>query len=70
MLNGCGDVTAALFLGRLLGGEDLPDALAATAASMFAVIDTTLRLGRYELALVAARDELVRPSRVFTPRRL
>jgi pyridoxine kinase len=70
VLNGCGDVTAALFLGRLLGGEDLPDALAATAASMFAVIDTTLRLGRYELALVAARDELVRPSRVFTPRRL
>lgn len=70
MLNGCGDVTAALFLGRLLLGADLPDALAATAASMFAVIDTTLRLGRYELALVAARDELARPSRSFTPRRL
>jgi pyridoxine kinase len=70
MLNGCGDVTAALFLGRLLLGDDLPGALAATAASMFAVIDTTLRLGRYELALVAARDELARPSRVFTPRRL
>jgi pyridoxine kinase len=70
VLNGCGDVTAAVFLGRLLLGEALPDALAATAASMFAVIETTLRLGRYELALVAARDELVRPSRVFTPRRL
>jgi pyridoxine kinase len=70
MLNGCGDVTAALFLGRLLLGDDLPGALAATAASMFAVIDTTLRLGRYELALVAARDELARPSRGFAPRRL
>jgi pyridoxine kinase len=68
--NGCGDVTAALFLGRLLGGESLPDALAATAASMFAVIETTVRLGRYELALVAAREELARPSRVFAARRV
>ena len=69
-LNGCGDVTAALFLGRLLNGESLPDALAAAAASMFAVIETTVRLGRYELALVPARDELAHPSRTFTPRRL
>jgi pyridoxine kinase len=69
-LNGCGDVTAALFLGRLLLGESLERALAATAASMFAVIDTTVRLGRYELALVAAREELARPSRVFAARRI
>jgi pyridoxine kinase len=70
MLNGCGDVTAALFLGRLLGGESLADALALTAASMFAVIETTVAAGRYELALVAAREELARPSRVFAPVRL
>ena len=70
MLNGCGDVTAALFLGRLLTGESLADALAHTAASMFAVIETTVGLGRYELALVAARHELAKPSRMFTPRRV
>jgi pyridoxine kinase len=70
MLNGCGDVTAALFLARLLRGESLPDALAMTAAAIFAVIETTLRLGRYELALVAAQDELASPSRSFTPVRL
>jgi pyridoxine kinase len=69
-LNGCGDVTAALFLGHLLGGDSLAEALAATAASMFAVIKTTVALGRYELALVASRGELVRPSRIFTPRRV
>jgi len=69
-LNGCGDVTAALFLGRLLNGESLADALAATAASMFAVIETTVRLGRYELALVASREGLARPSRVFAARRI
>jgi pyridoxine kinase len=70
MLNGCGDVTAALFLGHLLNGETLPEALARTAASMFAVIETTVDLGRYELALVASREELARPSRAFAARRI
>ena len=70
MLNGCGDVTAALFLGHLLNGASLADALAQTAASMLAVIETTLGLGRYELALVAAREELSRPSRVLKARRI
>ena len=70
MLNGCGDVTAALFLAHLLRGEARPDALALTAASIFAVIETTLRLDRYELALVAAQRELAEPSRRFAPRRV
>jgi pyridoxine kinase len=70
MLNGCGDVTAALFLGRLLRGESLPDALALTAASMHGIIEATMRLGRYELALVAAQEELVTPSLRVTAQRL
>ena len=70
MLNGCGDVTAALFLARMLRGESLPEALAATAAAMFQLIETTTRLDRYELALVAAQDELVAPSRSFELQRL
>jgi pyridoxine kinase len=70
MLNGCGDVTAALFLGRLLRGESLGDALARTAASMYGVIETTMRLGRYELALVAAQEELVAPSLRVVPQTL
>jgi pyridoxine kinase len=70
MLNGCGDVTAALFLGRLLSGANVRAALAAAAASMFAVIETTVGLGRYELALVASRHELAQPSRKFEPRRI
>jgi hypothetical protein len=37
---------------------------------MFTVIETTVGLGRYELALVASREELARPSRVFPARRL
>lgn len=70
MLNGCGDVTAALFLAHLLRGASLKDALGLTAAAMFAVLDTTARLGRDELALVAAQDELVAPSRPFPVLRL
>jgi pyridoxine kinase len=70
MLNGCGDVTAALFLGNLLNGASVADALARTAGTMFAVIETTVGFGRYELALVAAREELARPSRLFKPRRV
>jgi len=70
MLNGCGDVTAALFLAHHLRGANLDEALGLTAAAMFALIETTARLGRYELALVAAQDELVAPSRHFPVRRL
>lgn len=70
MLNGCGDVTAALFLGRLLRGESLADALALTASAMFALIEETVRLDRYELALVTAQDQLIAPARVFPARRL
>ena len=64
-LNGCGDVTAALFLAHLLLGARLDDALSLTASAIFAVIETTQALGRYELALVAAQDELVAPQRRF-----
>ncbi len=69
-LNGCGDVTAALFLAHLLRGAALPDALSLTASSIFAVIAETARLGRYELALVAAQEELVAPSHRFPPMRV
>jgi pyridoxine kinase len=69
-LNGCGDVTAALFLAHLLRGQSLPDALALTASSIFAIIETTAREERYELALVAAQDELLAPTRRFAPRQL
>lgn len=69
-LNGCGDVTAALFLGHLLQDLSLAEALSLTAASMFAVIETTVQLGRYELALIASRDELTRPRRPLAARRI
>jgi pyridoxine kinase len=67
---GCGDAVAALFLGRLLQGRTVPEALAATAAAIYAVIETTIADGGGELALIAAQDELVMPSRKVELRRL
>ena len=69
-LNGCGDVTAALFLAHLLRGRSLPEALALTASAIFAVIEATAGARRYELALVAVQDELAAPSRRFVPTQL
>ena len=67
---GCGDTVAALFLGWLLKGKSLPDALATTIAAIYVVIEATMRSGNGELALVAAQDELVAPSRPVSVLRL
>jgi pyridoxine kinase len=67
---GCGDAVAALFLGWLLKGKPVPDALAATIAAIYGVIEATMRSGGGELALVAAQEELVSPSRTVAVRRL
>ncbi len=67
---GAGDLTAAVFLARLLRSGDVPTALAETAAAVFGVLRITIELGRSELALVQAQDELVSPSQIFPVMRL
>lgn len=67
--NGSGDVTAALFTAHLLA-TDAPTALGRTAASVFALLDTTLRSGERELRLVAAQDAFVDPPRSFEVERI
>ena len=67
---GCGDAMAALFLGWLLKGKPLPEALALTVAAIWGVVQATAEAGGGELALVAAQDELVAPTRKFLPQRL
>jgi pyridoxine kinase len=64
---GSGDVTAAIFLATVLRAWDLPRTLAHTAAVIYGVLKITNDLGRTELALIAAQDELIhafRPVRV------
>jgi pyridoxine kinase len=66
---GCGDAVAALFLARLLQGRPLAEALTLTVASVYGLVEATMR-GGGELALVAAQDEIVAPSRTFAPHKL
>jgi pyridoxine kinase len=69
-VNGAGDAVAALFLGHYLLTRDAEKALAATAASIFAIIEATHAAGSRELQLVAAQDTLVTPHRRFTAERV
>lgn len=63
--NGAGDVVAALFLATYIETMNVARALADTAARIFAVFDATHRAGGRELALVAAQEEIAKPSRRF-----
>jgi pyridoxine kinase len=67
---GSGDLTAAIFLATLLRAWDLPRTLAHTAAVIYGVLKITNGLGRSELALIAAQDELIHPSHAFKPVRV
>jgi pyridoxine kinase len=67
---GCGDAVAALFLGWLLKCRPLPEALSATIAAIYGVIEATTHSSDGELALVAAQDELVSPSRSVSLQKL
>jgi pyridoxine kinase len=68
--NGAGDCTAALYLGHFLKLRDPAAALAATAASIFAVFEATLAEGTRELALIDAQEALVTPGRLFSAERV
>jgi pyridoxine kinase len=68
--NGCGDVTAALYLAHLRGTGSPGAALAATTASVFAVLEATIAAGTREIALVAAQDAIASPPATFEARRL
>ena len=65
VFQGAGDLTAAVFLARLLQSGDPADAVGRTAAVVYGVLEVTAGSGRRELQLVAAQDQLVAPSRSF-----
>jgi pyridoxine kinase len=67
---GSGDITAATFLATLLRLQDLPQALAHTAAVIYGLLTVTDDLGLSELALIAAQEEFIRPSHGFDVVRL
>ncbi len=68
--NGCGDVTAALYLAHLLTTRSPAEALARTTSSVFAILEATLAAGTREIRLVAAQDAIAGPPMTFEARRL
>ena len=68
--NGCGDVTAALYLAHLHTTGSPAQALAATTSSVFAVLEATLAAGTREIALVAAQEAIAHPAATFEVRQL
>jgi pyridoxine kinase len=64
-VNGAGDATAALFLGHLLRGAALAEALLKTAEAVYAVLEETHRTGSREIRLVSAQESIVEPPRRF-----
>ena len=63
--NGAGDSVAALFLGHLLQGCSVEDALANAAAGIFAILSETGIAESRELQIVAAQEALLAPEVTF-----
>jgi pyridoxine kinase len=65
-VNGAGDAIAALFLFHRLRWGDARVALSSVASSIYGLLKRTAEAGSREILTVAAQDEFVRPSQIFT----
>lgn len=68
--NGLGDLTAAVFLARLLGGQPLDKALHSTTAAVFEILARTAKRGGDELQLETDAQSLSHPMAMVHLRRL
>jgi pyridoxine kinase len=64
-VNGAGDAIAALFFAHVLQSGATAQALSRAASSIFGLLRLTAERGSREIALVAAQEEYVKPSRIF-----
>lgn len=68
--SGSGDITSAAFLATFLELGSVPEALAKTAAIVYAVLEITAESGHRELRLVKAQDAIVHPTHSFAVRQI
>jgi pyridoxine kinase len=68
--NGLGDLTAAVFLSRVLKGMDIDKALQSTTAAVFEILARTAKRGADELMLETDSASLVRPAAMVHMRTL
>ncbi|WP_439496661.1 pyridoxal kinase PdxY [Bosea sp. (in: a-proteobacteria)] len=65
-VNGAGDAIAALFFVHFLREGSAATALAKAASSIYGLLKRTKEAGSREILTVAAQDEFVTPSQLFT----
>ena len=70
IFTGAGHLTAATILAGMLRAGDVATAIGHTAAVVYGVLSATVDSGEPELQLVAAQDEIARPTRQFPVTRL
>ncbi len=63
--NGTGDAVAALFFVHYLRSGRVADALGKSAASVFGVLEATVKAGTREIQSIAAQEEFVNPTHNF-----
>jgi pyridoxine kinase len=64
-INGAGDATAAMFFAHFSRAGNVAEAMACAASSIFGVLSKTVEVGSPEIQLVAAQEEIVKPSKMF-----
>ena len=69
-LNGAGDAIAALFFFHFESSGSTGEALSQAASSIFGLLERTEKAQSRELLLVAAQDEFVQPSHLFTAQKM
>ena len=67
---GTGDAFAAILLGHYLNHNNIAAALAWASAALHGLIKASIDLGLDELAMVAGRDQITAPERMFPVERL
>ncbi len=68
--NGLGDLTAAVFLARLLDGQPMPKALQSTTATVYEILARTAKRGGDELQIETDADSLSHPMAMVQLRHL
>ena len=66
---GAGDCLSAILLARILTKHNLPQSMSLAVSSMHDILKMTSSTA-YDLPLVAARESIVHPSRLFSAIRL
>lgn len=70
IVNGAEDAIAALFFAHYLRGGCIDEALVHAGSAIFGVLAKTVDLGAHEIQLIAAQDEIVRPTRLFAAEKI